>query len=135
MVEADGVHIGQDDYDPALLRNLLGESMVIGLSTHSPGQLQKAQEMPVDYLGVGPIFETKTKKNVCPPVGFEYLEHAVSNSTLPFVAIGGIKKHNIQTVLDRGARCTALVTEITGSEDPSSEVRAIKDLIGKGMKI
>ena len=123
MVEADGIHVGQDDYDPLLLRKFLGESMVIGLSTHSPDQMRKAHELPVDYLGVGPIFATKTKKNVCPPVGFEYLEHAAAHSTLPFVAIGGIKKHNIRDVLERGARCTALVTEITGAEDPTREVR------------
>ncbi len=134
MVEADGLHVGQDDYDPLLLRRLLGESMVIGLSTHSPGQLQRAHELPVDYLGVGPIFATRTKKNVCAPVGFEYLEQAVSRSTLPFVAIGGIKKHNLQDVLNRGARCTALVTEITGAEDPSYEVRTIRNLIEKGKK-
>ncbi|MDC7222585.1 MAG: thiamine phosphate synthase [Spirochaetales bacterium] len=134
MVEADGVHVGQDDYDPLLLREFLGESMVIGLSTHSPEQLERAHELPVDYLGVGPIFATKTKKNVCAPVGFEYLEHAVAHSSLPFVAIGGIKKHNIHEVLNRGARCTALVTEITGSADPCGEVQIITDLIVKGEK-
>lgn len=135
MVEADGIHIGQDDYDPHLLRKFLGDSMVIGLSTHSPEQMRKAHELPVDYLGVGPIFATKTKKNVCPPVGFEYLEYAAAHSALPFVAIGGIKKHNIRDVLERGARCTALVTEITGADDPSRETETIKELIQKGKKI
>jgi len=76
---------------------------------------------------VGPIFPTSTKKDVCDAVGLEYLEYAVRNISLPQVAIGGIKEHNIAGVIGRGARCVALVTEIVGAEDIGAKVRALKE--------
>ena len=80
-------------------------------------QARAAVESGVDYIGVGPIFATRTKKDVCAPVGFEYLDWVVANIDLPFVAIGGIKLHNIGQVAGHGARCCALVSEIVGADD------------------
>lgn len=126
-VEADGVHIGQDDLPPEKVRKLVGEEMIIGLSTHSPAQAQAAVGMSgiIDYIGVGPIFDTKTKKDVCEPVGVEYLEYVAGNISLPFVAIGGIKEHNIGLVRAKGARIISLVTEIVGAPDIVAKVGAI----------
>ncbi|HOV80399.1 MAG TPA: thiamine phosphate synthase [Bacillota bacterium] len=129
LVEADGVHLGQDDLPPDRVRELVGEKMIIGLSTHSPAQAEVAVKLGVDYIGVGPIFATMTKKDVCAPVGFEYLDYVVKNIGLPFVAIGGIKEHNIAEVSRRGARCIAMVTEIVGAEDIGAKVRALKAAI------
>jgi thiamine-phosphate pyrophosphorylase len=126
LVDADGVHLGQDDLPPEMVRKLVGEKMIIGLSTHSPAQAQAAERLGVDYIGVGPIFATKTKKDVCDPVGLSYLDYIVKNISLPFVAIGGIKEHNIASVYQTGARCIALVTEITGAPDIGERVRAIR---------
>ncbi len=126
LVGADGVHIGQDDLPPEKVRELVGGEMIIGLSTHSPAQAQAAVKSGVDYIGVGPIFATKTKKDVCDPVGLEYLEYVVKNIDLPFVAIGGIKENNIAAVCDRGAVCIALVTEIVGAGDIAAKVRNLK---------
>ena len=130
VVGADGVHIGQDDLQPEAVRELVGEKMVIGLSTHSPAQAQAAMLIPgmIDYIGVGPIFATKTKKDVCEPVGLEYLEYVVNNISLPFVAIGGIKEHNIGLVRARGARIISLVTEIVGAPDIAAKVGAIRSV-------
>ena len=126
-VEADGVHVGQDDLPPALVRKLVGDTMIIGLSTHSPQQAQEAlREGVVDYIGVGPIFSTSTKKNVCAPVGLEYLDYVVKNIPLPFVAIGGIKEHNIGLVRKHGARLVAVVTEITGADDVAAKVELLR---------
>lgn len=127
-VEADGVHVGQDDLPPTAVRRLIGEDMIIGLSTHSPEQAQRANELTgiIDYIGVGPIFATKTKKDVCEPVGLEYLEYVVNNIPLPFVAIGGIKEHNTQLVKDSGAGIIALVSEMVGALDLDEKVRAIR---------
>lgn len=132
LIGADGVHIGQDDLPPAKVRELVGQEMIIGLSTHSPEQAQEAQEVHsgVDYIGVGPIFATRTKKDVCHPVGLEYLDYVVENIRLPFVAIGGIKEHNIAEVSSRGASCIAMVTEIVGSEDIAAKVRALRAILG-----
>ncbi|MFA4886253.1 MAG: thiamine phosphate synthase [Desulfotomaculaceae bacterium] len=129
LVDADGVHIGQDDLPPEKVRGLVGEGMIVGLSTHSPAQALAAVKTGVDYIGVGPIFATKTKKDVCDPVGLEYLEFVVRNIELPFVAIGGIKEHNIAEVSRRGARCIAAVTEIVGAEDIIGRVRALRTAI------
>lgn len=122
-VDADGVHIGQDDLPPGVVRELIGPDRILGLSTHSPEQAMTAV---ADYIGVGPLFRTFTKKDVCEPVGLEYLDYAVRNVTIPFVAIGGIKRHNLATVRARGARLVALVTEITEAEDIERRVEEIR---------
>ena len=98
LVKADGVHIGQDDLPIKSARRLVGEQNDIGVSTHSPSQAIQAQESGADYIGVGPIFKTSTKKDVCEPIGLECLEYIVKNISIPFVAIGGIKQHNISNV-------------------------------------
>jgi thiamine-phosphate pyrophosphorylase len=104
--------------------------MFIGLSTHSPAQAEAAVRLGVDYIGVGPIFATNTKKDVCDPVGLKYLDYVVRNIRLPFVAIGGIKEHTIAEVYRRGARCIALVTEIVGAPDIGAKVHALRAAIG-----
>lgn len=117
LCDADGVHVGQEDLPVQAVRQLVGPGRIIGLSTHSPEQARAAVASGADYIGVGPIFATKTKKDVCAPVGFEYLDWVVGNIALPFVAIGGIKLHNIGQVATHGARCCALVSEIVGADD------------------
>jgi len=125
LAEADGVHLGQDDLPAEAVRRLVGRKMIIGLSTHCPQQAEAALRAEVDYIGVGPLFPTSTKKDVCAPVGLTYLEYVVANIPLPFVAIGGIKKQNIREVIDRGATCVCLVTEIVGAADIQSLVRSL----------
>lgn len=119
---ADGVHVGQEDLPVRAVRQLVGPDCIIGLSTHSPEQAMAAVAEGADYIGVGPIFATKTKKDVCAPVGFTYLEWVANNINIPFVAIGGIKLHNIQDVVRHGAKCCALVSEIVGAEDIEQRV-------------
>lgn len=125
LTDADGVHVGQDDLPVPEVRRLIGPDKLIGLSTHTPEQAREAREMGADYIGVGPIFATRTKEDVCDPVGFSYLEHAARHSRLPFVAIGGIKRHNIEEVVQRGARTVCLVTEIVGAEDIAGRVKEL----------
>ena len=129
LVGADGIHLGQDDLSPEAVREMVGGEMFIGLSTHSPAQAAAAVRLGVDYIGVGPIFATNTKKDVSAPVGLEYLDYVVKNIRLPFVALGGIKEHNIAEVYRRGARCIALVTEIVGAHDIGDKVRALRKAI------
>ena len=127
LTGADGVHIGQDDLPPAQVRALIGNNMVLGLSTHSPAQAQAAAALGcIDYIGVGPIFATHTKKDVCEPVGFTYLEYVAQNHQLPFVAIGGIKEGNVKDVRQRGASIVAIVTDIVGAGDIPAKVQAIR---------
>ena len=129
MVGADGVHIGQQDFPVEKVRDLLPDNKILGLSTHSPKQAQKAVEIGVDYIGVGPIFETNTKQDVVNAVGLEYLDWVEKNIDIPYVAIGGIKEHNLTKVVERGARTVALVTEIVGQQDIQGKVRNLNKIL------
>lgn len=128
MVEADGVHIGQDDIPIAAVRKLK-KDMLIGISTHEPAQALKAVQEGADYIGVGPIFLTQTKEDVCDPVGLTYLDYVVSHITIPFVAIGGIKKDTVKKVARRGAKTICLVTEIVGADHIEKRVKEIEEEI------
>lgn len=123
---ADGVHVGQEDLSVPDVRRLVGPEMIVGLSTHAPEQALKAVEVGADYIGVGPIFATQTKVDVVAPVTLGYLDWVAANMTLPFVAIGGIKMHNIGEVARHGARCCALVSELVGAPDIAAQVRAVR---------
>lgn len=137
MVGADGVHIGQDDFPVSEVRKIVGDGVAIGLSTHSPEQAVEAVKAGVDYIGVGPIFKTYTKKDVVDPVGFDYLEYVACNIKIPFVAIGGIKAHNLGDVVKKGASCVALVTEIVGAESIGKKIAELREIINqaKGLNI
>ncbi|MEG6585849.1 thiamine phosphate synthase [Dendrosporobacter sp. 1207_IL3150] len=131
-IEADGVHIGQEDLPPVKVRQLIGDSMILGLSTHSPSEaLAAVKSGVVDYIGVGPIFATNTKKDVCDPVGLEYLDFVANNIELPFVAIGGIKEHNVAEVQKHGAKIVAIVTDIVAADNISEKVSDIRKAMDK----
>lgn len=124
---ADGVHVGQEDIPLQDVRALVGSDMIIGVSTHSPEQAKAAVKGGADYIGVGPIFGTRTKEDVCAPVGLSYLDWVVENIRIPFVAIGGIKIHNIREVALHGANCCALVSEFVGADDIGKAVDDARD--------
>ncbi len=125
LVDADGIHVGQDDLPVGEVKKLLGRDKIVGLSTHSPEEAEEAVRAGADYIGVGPIFATKTKEDVCDPVGFTYLDWVVENISLPFVAIGGIKLHNIDQLVQRGVKNICLVTEIVGATDIVARVHEL----------
>lgn len=130
LVDADGVHIGQEDMHPDDVRKLIGDNKIIGLSTHSEKQGMEAYKNPnVDYIGVGPIFPTTTKDTT--PVGLGYLEYVVKNLDLPFVAIGGIKAHNIDAIIAKGAQRVCLVSEIVGADSISDMARNLQEKFNK----
>lgn len=130
LVDADGVHVGQDDLPPSEVRKLIGDNKIIGLSTHSPEQGKKAFENPdVDYIGVGPIFPTTTKDTA--PVGLEYLDYVVENLNIPFVAIGGIKEYNIDRIIERGAKRICLVSDIVGAPNIEEKVKFLRGKLEK----
>lgn len=134
LVGADGMHVGQEDLPVPEVRSLVGPDAIIGLSTHEPEQALAARGLGADYLGVGPIFATQTKEDVVAPVGFDYLDWVAANIDLPFVAIGGIKTHNIGDVARHGARCCCLVSELVGAPDIAASVRAVREAMAKGLR-
>lgn len=108
---ADGVHLGQDDLPPAAARKLLGERAVIGFSTHNEEQAREAMRLPVDYLAIGPIFQTSSKENPDPVVGLEGLRRVRRIvGQIPLVAIGGIRPENAREVLEAGADSVAVIS-------------------------
>ena len=127
LIGADGIHVGQEDLPVSEIRRLAGKSLLIGVSTHSPAQAAQAAADGADYIGVGPLFATRTKEDVCAPVGLEYLERvAAVHGDLPFVAIGGIKRHNIRQVVASGASCCCLVSELVGAPDIPARVAEVR---------
>lgn len=109
-VDADGVHVGQEDLPPAAARQLLGPSKIIGYSTHSLDQALNADQLPVDYIAVGPVFRTQTKENPSPVVGLELVRAVTAQVSKPVVAIGGIPANRVSEVLQAGAASVALIS-------------------------
>ncbi len=110
---AHGVHLGQDDMPPEAARSLLGDESVIGYSTHNVEQAQKALTLPIDYIAIGPIFETSTKSDTSPTLGLEGLQavrKVVGN--MPLVAIGGISDANARDVIEAGADSVAVISAL-----------------------
>ena len=123
--DADGVHVGQDDLAATEARALLGPDAIIGLSTHSEEQIAASAEAPVDYISVGPIWETPTKQGR-PAVGLGLISHAASAATHPFFAIGGIDSSNASQVVETGARRLCVVRAIRDAEDPAAAAEALR---------
>jgi thiamine-phosphate pyrophosphorylase len=126
LVDADGVHVGQDDLAPAAVRALLGDAAIVGLSTHTLEQVDRAVREPVSYVAVGPIFGTVTKATGHEKVGLEMVFEAarrVSARSLPLVAIGGITLDNAASVLDAGAASVAVISDLLATGDPETRVR------------
>lgn len=123
-VEADGVHLGQEDLPLPLARSLLGPRALIGVSTHRPEQVVAATHGGADYLGFGPIFETGTKPDHEPVVGVEGLRRIRSLTPLPVFAIGGITLDRVEAVIGAGATGIAVVSAVAGAVDVAGAVRA-----------
>lgn len=123
-VEADGVHLGQDDVPLIIARKLLGEK-IIGISTHNLIQAKKAQRDGADYIGVGPIFKTNTKIESGIPLGIELITQIKQAVTIPVVAIGGINEDNIQQVLNARADMVAVASAILKQIDIAEAIKRL----------
>ncbi|MCS6884576.1 MAG: thiamine phosphate synthase [Acidobacteriota bacterium] len=120
---AAGVHLGQDDTDVLRARSLLGKEALIGLSTHSLEQALCAEQLPVDYIAVGPIYGSSTKPEACiEGDGLELLRRVRPRVKKPIVAIGGITAAKARDVLSAGADLVAMISELMRCEDLSSQV-------------
>ena len=122
---ADGVHVGQDDMPAAEVRELVGPERLIGLSTHSPSQIDQVDRALVDYIGVGPIHETPTKPGR-PAVGLELVRYAAANAPVPFFAIGAIDAGNLAEVLAAGASRVCVLRAIADADEPERAARELR---------
>ncbi|SES36533.1 thiamine phosphate synthase [Salipaludibacillus aurantiacus] len=126
-VHADGIHLGQDDLPLTEARKITGKDMIIGISTHHIDEAKAAEKEGADYIGAGPVFATNSKADVTSPVTTDYIKQVKAEISIPFVAIGGIKRHNVNEVLEAGAERICMISEISGAKDVRSvcmELRA-----------
>jgi thiamine-phosphate pyrophosphorylase len=128
-LDADGVHLGQDDAPVEDVRAEVGDRLLIGLSTHSPEQIAAAEASSADYYAVGPVHETPTKPGR-PAVGLELVRHAAQVASKPWFAIGGIDAANAHAVAAAGARRVVVVRAIRDADDPEAAARELSAAIG-----
>jgi thiamine-phosphate pyrophosphorylase len=127
-VDADGVHVGQDDMPVAEVRELVGLDMLIGLSTHTPAEIDAVDAELVDYIGVGPVHATPTKPGR-PHVGLELVRYAAAHAPVPFFAIGGIDAGNAADAIDAGAQRLCVLRAISCAQDPEHAARELRELL------
>jgi len=125
-INADGVHLGQDDMPLTIARKILGKDKIIGISTGTLDEALEAQRDGADYLGIGAIFYTGTKKDIDSPIGVEYLKHIYDNINIPAVAIGGINETNFKKVLSTGVDGISVISAILGKENITSAAKILK---------
>lgn len=117
----DGVHVGQEDLSPESVRKIIGPDRWLGLSTHNPEQLCDADLTSADYLAIGPVFATSSKDKPDPVVGLEGVRRARKLTRKPLVAIGGITRGNAASVMDAGADCIAVISDLLPEPRKSAE--------------
>ena len=134
LAEADGVHVGQEDLPPAAVRTLVGAAAILGLSTHTMEQVDRAVLAPVTYVAIGPVFGTATKATGYEPIGLGMVREAARRAAargLPLVAIGGITLENAGSVLDAGAASVAVISDLLATGDPEARARAFVDRLSR----
>jgi len=125
MSGAAGVHVGQDDLPPSAARRLLGNGALVGLSTHSVAQVERALREPISYVAVGPIFGSRSKDTGYEAVGLELVGGAARQAgELPVVAIGGITLENAGSVIEAGATSVAVISDLLVGSDPRGRTQA-----------
>jgi thiamine-phosphate pyrophosphorylase len=126
---ADGIHIGQGDMPYDVARRLMGPEAIVGLSVETWEDVENAQDLDVDYLGVSPVFETPTKTDTKGSWGLDGLARIKAFSRHPLVAIGGLNRENAEAVIRAGADCIAVVSAICSAEDPLIAARELSGII------
>jgi thiamine-phosphate pyrophosphorylase len=125
-VDADGVHLGQDDLPCKVARQLFGKDKIIGVSTHNMEEALKAEADGASYINIGPVFKTLTKQNKYEPLGIETVEKIKNKINIPFTVMGGINMNNMKELITIGAKRIAVVSAIVSAKDISLAVREFK---------
>jgi thiamine-phosphate pyrophosphorylase len=123
LADADGVHVGQDDLSVDQARAIVGQDRWVGVSTHNQKQFERAVAGSADYVAIGPIFATASKANPDPVVGTELLRRLRPLTDKPIVAIGGIRLESAAGMIEAGADCVAVISDILSAADPGARAR------------
>ncbi len=125
-IDAEGVHVGQDDMPAAMARRLIGPDKILGVSAETVAQALEAKRDGADYLGVGDVYGTPTKPDAGPPIGLERLAEIVQAVSIPVVGIGGITPENAAAVIEAGAVGVAVISAVIGAADPEEAARELR---------
>jgi thiamine-phosphate pyrophosphorylase len=131
-VKADGVHLGQHDLPPERARSLLGETRIIGFSSHSLEQALAADSAPVDYIAIGPLFQTRTKDKPDSVVELETVTEIRRMVAKPLVGIGGIRLETAASVIEAGADSVAVISDLLSARDIPERTRSFLTRLGEG---
>lgn len=134
LVQAHGIHVGQQDLPVQDIRSLTPPGFIIGLTTNNLDQVKQAQDQSADYLGVGPIYGTQSKKNPAPTLGIQGLQIIRANTDKPLVAIGGITPANAAPVIAAGANGLAVISALCSAPDPKQAAKKLKTEIDLARK-
>ena len=137
-VDADGVHVGQDDMPAALARRLLGPHRILGVSAVNPEEARRAEADGADYIGASPVFSTPTKTDAPPAMGVEGLRLLVQAVRIPVVGIGGLNAGNAASMIEAGAAGVAVVSALLAAQDveeAAREMRRILDVAGPAVRV
>jgi thiamine-phosphate pyrophosphorylase len=126
---ADGVHLGQEDLPAPAVRSMVGKRMIMGISASTVAEAERAQTEGADYLGVGPVFTTPTKRDAVNPIGIDGMRAIVESVDVPVVAIGGINEDNVIQVLEAGADGIAVISAIAEADDMLEVVRRLRKAV------
>jgi thiamine-phosphate pyrophosphorylase len=129
LAGARGVHMGQDDLAPEQARAVVGTEMIVGVSTHNLEQFQRAVETSADYVAIGPIFATKSKANPDPVVGLDFIRRVRPLTSKPIVAIGGITLDTAKSVIEAGADCVAVISDIVCAPSPVERAKQYLEVL------
>jgi len=132
-IEADGVHVGQDDASPTLARRILGPAAIIGLSTHAPQELESSRDEPVDYVSAGPVAPTPTKPGR-PGTGPDYITFAVAHARRPVFVTGGVTPDTVPAMVAAGGRHFVVVRYLTQSDDPKRAAARLRASIDESLE-
>ncbi len=127
--EADGVHLGKNDFPIPLARKLLGENRIIGGSAASLEEAQKCLAEGADYIGFGPVYQTASKEDAAPVTGIKLLKQTAETIPLPIIAIGGISVENTSEVMQAGAQGIAVISAVCCQESPEQATRALRQAL------
>jgi thiamine-phosphate pyrophosphorylase len=129
-VDADGVHVGQDDLPAAVVRDLIGNEKILGVSARSLEEAVRAERDGANYIGFGPVYEARgTKPDTIEPLGLEALHEVCRTCRVPVIAIGGINDGNVEEVIDAGADGVAVISGVVSALDVVEATRRLKSLI------
>lgn len=128
-VDADGVHVGQDDMPAALARKLMGKGKIVGVSATTLEEALQAERDGANYIGAGPVFATPTKPDAAPPIGLEGLAAICHHVSIPVVAIGGINAHNAAATIQAGATGVAVISAVVAAPDVEAAARQLAQAV------